>query len=126
MKRTILISAIFLLVFNAICFSQAKDNQPFKFNIIKSDSIALKDLSPMMELVAADKNLEVLSYDLVFYMYENTYKFSMNGSKLAESIVVAIKKLNPKPKKMVVDNIVALNQTEGKEISFKGFTVYLK
>ncbi len=98
MKRTILISAIFLLVFNAICFSQAKDNQPFKFNIIKSDSIALKDLSPMMELVAADKNLEVLSYDLVFYMYENTYKFSMNGSKLAESIVVAIKKLNPKPK----------------------------
>ena len=126
MKKEIIISTFFLFLFNAICFSQAKDKQPFKFNIIKNDSIALKDLSPMMELVAADKNLEVLSYDLVFYMYENTYKFSMNGSKLAESIVVAIKKLNPKPKKMVVDNIVALNQTEGKEISFKGFTVYLK
>ena len=125
MKKIFCIATILFLV-NFLCVAQTKEKQAFKFNIVKNDTIRLNDFSSQMELVSADKNIEILSFDMVFYIYDNTYKFSMNGSRLAESIVIGIKKLNPKPKRMIVENIVALNQNEGKERTYKGFTLFIK
>lgn len=126
MKKIIISTLLLLVAINFLSVSQTKDKPAFKFNTVKNDTVNFNDIIPGMELVAADKNLEILSFDMILYLYENTYKFSMNGSRLAENIVAAIKKLNPKPKRMQVENIVALNQTEGKEKTFKGFTLYIK
>ena len=126
MKKIIYVTAIIILGLNVLTVAQTKEKQPFKFNIVKNDTMFFKDLSPLMELVAADKSMEIISYDMVFYVYEDTYKFSMNGSKLAESLVTRIKDIKPQPRKMVVDNIVAYKESDGKEKPYKGFTLYLK
>ena len=126
MKKIIYVTAIIVFGINVLATAQTKEKQAFKFNIVKNDTMFFKDLSPLMELVAADKSLEIISYDMVFYVYEDTYKFSMNGSKLAESLVTRIKDIKPQPRKMVVDNIVAYKESDGKEKPYKGFTLYLK
>ena len=126
MNKIIYVTAIIVFGINVLTVAQTKEKQAFKFNIVKNDTMFFKDLSPLMELVAADKSLEIISYDMIFYVYEDTYKFSMNGSKLAESLVTRIKDIKPQPRKMVVDNIVAYKESDGKEKPYKGFTLYLK
>ena len=126
MQRFISTTVLFILFSIVSLVAQTKEKQLFKFNTVKNDTLFLSDLNSRMELVTADKSLEVVSFDLVCYVYENTYKYTMNGSRLAESIVTAIKNIKPKPRKIVVENIVAYTESDGKEKPYKGFTLYVK
>ena len=126
MKKIIFVTAFIIVACASLGYAQTKPVQQFKFNIVKNDTMNFSDLNPRMELVAADKSLEIISYDLVFFSFDNNYKFTMNGSKLAESIINEIKKVNPKPKRISIENIVAYSESDGKEKTYKGFTLHLK